>query len=328
MKAVLLSDFGSAENLYIGETAIPEVKQGEVLVKIKATALNRADLGQRNGVYPPAPGESEILGLEMSGEVVQLGEGVTSVSIGDRVCGLLPGGGYAQYVNIHEGLLMKIPDNLSYEQAAGIPETFLTTYQSLFSLGQVTAGQTVLVHAGASGIGTSAIQLLRAVGATTLITAGSEEKIEYCLELGATAGWNYKKGPFLPFVKEQTGGKGVDIILDCIGAPYFEQNILSLIPDGKLVIIGSLGEKVVNDFDLGSLLLKRFQLLRTTLRSRTVERKIELTKELMELVGEHFATGKIVPVIDSVFDWTDVKKAHERMESSQNIGKIILRITD
>ncbi|MCH6264238.1 MULTISPECIES: NAD(P)H-quinone oxidoreductase [Neobacillus] len=328
MKVILMKDFGSADHLYIGEAKTPAVNPGEVLVKVKATALNRADLQQRRGMYPPIPGESNILGLEMSGEVVELGAGVSSHSIGDRVCSLLPGGGYAQYVSVPEGLLIKIPDTMTFEQAAAFPETFLTSYQSLFSLGQLRKGQIVLVHAGASGIGSAALQLIKLAGATALITAGSDRKIEYCVQLGAKAGWNYKKGPFLPFINEYTNGNGVNIILDCIGAPYFAQNIQSLVPDGKLVIIGSLGEKIVNQLDLGTLLLKRFQLLRTTLRSRPLNRKIELTKELLEFLGDHFANGRVVPIIDTIFDWKEVREAHQYMEANKNKGKIVLRVTE
>ncbi len=321
-----MSDFGSTDVLYIGEASTPKVKPGEVLVRVKAAALNRADLLQRRGMYPPPKGASEILGLEMAGDIVELGEGVTGLSVGDRVCSLLPGGGYAQYAVIPEGMAMKLPDTLSFEEGAAIPEAFLTAYLNLFVVGGLAPGKTVLVHAGASGVGTSAIQLIREAGATSIITAGSAKKIECCLSLGAKAGWNYHQGDFLPFVKEQTNGSGVDLILDFVGEPYFEQNINSLSVDGRLVIVGTMGGVDVKSLNLVYLLKNRLQILGTALRSRSVSDKIQLTQALMTFAGSHFAARRILPVIDSVFDWKDVAIAHERMESNQNTGKIVLRI--
>jgi tumor protein p53-inducible protein 3 len=326
LKAVLMSGFGPADVLYIGETATPCVEPGTVLVRVKATALNRADLMQRNGLYPPPKGASEILGLEMAGVVVELGEGVTGLTVGDRVCGLLPGGGYAEYAVIPEGMAFRLPDELSFEEGAAIPEAFLTAYLNLFVLGDLAPGQTVLVHAGASGVGTSAIQLIREAGATSIVTAGSAEKIARCISLGARAGWNHHEGEFLPFVLEQTEGLGVNLILDFIGDPYFNQNLHALAVDGRLVVVGTMGGGEVNNFDLGYLLKNRLQVIGTALRSRSVSDKIQLTQALSTFAHAHFKSRRILPVIDSVFGFEDVAKAHEYMEANRNIGKIVLRV--
>ncbi len=323
-----MSGFGSVNVLYIGETQTPQVKPGEILVHVKATALNRADLLQRKGLYPPPPGASEILGLEMAGEIVQVSEGVHQFAVGDRVCGLLPGGGYAQYAVLPAGMALRLPGELSFVEGAAIPEAFLTAYLNLFVLGGLTPGQTVLVHAGASGVGTSAIQLIREAGAVAIVTAGTDEKIARCLQLGAKGGWNYRNGPFLSFVKEHTNGKGVDLILDFIGKSYFTQNIQSLAVDGRLIVVGTLGGASVENVDLGYLLRNRLQVIGTALRSRPISDKVQLTQALEMFAGHHFKNRRILPVIDSVFDWGDVASAHQRMEGNENIGKIVLEIPD
>lgn len=328
MKAVVMSGFGGPEVLSIGEVAEPALGPGELRVAVKASALNRADLLQRRGKYPPPKGASEILGLEMAGEVLEVGAGVEGWNAGDRVCALLPGGGYAQQVVVPAGMAIRLPDNLTFEQGTAIPEVFLTAYLNLFWLGGLTAGKTVLVHAGASGVGTAALQLIREAGASALVTAGSQEKLQRCAELGARAGWNYKEGPFAPWVQEQTGGRGVDLILDFIGAPYYQQNVSSLSMDGRLVIIGTMGGAEVEKVNLGYLLARRLQVIGTALRSRTLEDKVRLTQELAEFALSKFASGQITPIVDSVFDWEEVGKAHQYMESNANIGKIVLRIHD
>lgn len=326
MRAVVMDSFGGSEVMYLGEVPDLHPGQGEVLVRVHATALNRADLLQRRGHYPPPPGASEVLGLEMAGEVIEQGVGVTNLQIGDRICALLPGGGYAEQAVIPAGMAMLLPANLSYEQGAAIPEAFLTAYLNLFELGQLKANQTVLVHAGASGVGTSAIQLVREAGAISIVTAGSDAKITRCEALGARAGFNYQQGSFLPFVMSETNGEGVDIILDFIGAPYFYDNIQSLKVGGRLIIIGTMGGAVADQIHLGQLLARRLQVIGTALRSRTVSDKIQLTKAFMAFTGEALRTGRIMPQIDRVIDWRDVVAAHEYMESNQNIGKIVLRI--
>lgn len=326
MKAVVMSGFGGPEVLSIGEVAAPALGPGELRVAVKASALNRADLLQRRGKYPPPKGASEILGLEMAGEVLEVGEGVEGWEPGHRVCALLPGGGYAQEVVIPAKMAILLPENLSFEQGTAIPEVFLTAYMNLFWLGGLQAGKTVLVHAGASGVGTAALQLIREAGGSALTTAGSEEKLQRCAQLGARTGWNYKEGPFAPWVQDQTGGRGVDLILDFIGAPYYQQNISSLAMDGRLVIIGTMGGAEVEKVSLGYLLARRLQVIGTALRSRSPADKVRLTQEFAEFALTKFSSGQIAPVVDTVFDWEEVDKAHRYMESNANIGKIVLRV--
>ncbi|TDY43029.1 putative PIG3 family NAD(P)H quinone oxidoreductase [Alicyclobacillus sacchari] len=325
--AVTMSSFGEPEVLHIAEVETPQPGPGEVLVRVRATALNRADLLQRRGLYPPPPGASDILGLEMAGEVAELGKGVTSVNVGDRVCALLPGGGYAQYACVPAGMLMRLPNTLTFAQGAAIPETFLTAYLNLFVLGRLAPGETVLVHAGASGVGTSAIQLVRLAGAESIVTAGTEAKIQRCLSLGAKAGWNYHEGSFVDFVQQHTDGRGADIIFDFIGAPYFADNIASLATDGRLIVIGTMGGSKVDALDLGQLLGRRLQVIGTALRSRSLADKIALTSAFQAFAGDALARGDIVPVVDSVFDWRDVQEAHKYMESNRNTGKIVLNVS-
>ncbi|MGB3400007.1 MAG: NAD(P)H-quinone oxidoreductase [Candidatus Deferrimicrobiaceae bacterium] len=326
MKAVRMAGFGGVDVLHIVDHPDPTPKNDELLVRVHATALNRADLLQRRGKYPPPPGASEILGLEMAGEILETGSACGEWSPGDRVCALLTGGGYAQIAVVPCGMAMRIPDNLSYEEAAAIPEAFLTAYHNLFSLGRLTPGMTVLVHAGGSGVGTAAIQLIREAGAVSLVTAGSPPKISRCLDLGAGAGWNYREGPFAAWVSARTEGRGVDLILDLVGALYFEQNIKSLAEDGKLILIGTMGGAVAERVNLLDLLFRRLQILGTSLRSLDTAMRIGLTQRFSGFALPRFADGRLRPVIDSVCDWTEVASAHLRMESNENVGKIVLRI--
>jgi len=324
MKAILVEK--DSTRLYIGD--VDDLRPGadELLVDVKATALNRADLLQKRGLYPPPPGASEIIGLEMAGIVKEVGSNVAGWKPGDRVCALLPGGGYAQQVTIPAGMAIPIPEHLSFEEAAAIPEVFLTAYFNLFDLGNLQPGHNVLIHAGASGVGTAAIQLVREAGATSIVTAGSAEKLDACLSLGANHVINYKEGPFAPIVKELTGGKGVNIILDFIGASYFEQNIDSLAVDGKLIIIGTMGGSKVDNVNLGKILFRRLQIIGTALRSQPVEKKIKLTQSFIDFSLPRFKEDRLVPVIDSIYDWEEVNEAHARMEKNLNIGKIVLRV--
>ncbi|HJV44089.1 MAG TPA: NAD(P)H-quinone oxidoreductase [Bacillota bacterium] len=328
MRAVLLNGFGNVDVLSIGECQSPVMGEGDLLVRVKATALNRADLLQRRGLYPPPKGESEILGLEMAGEVVGVGANVTGWKVGDRVCSLLPGGGYAELAVIPAGMAIRLPEHLSFEEGAAIPEVFLTAYLNLFWLGGLSQEDTVLVHAGASGVGTAAIQLIREMGAKCLVTAGSSTKIDRCLELGAAAGWNYKDGSFLNWVKDQTNGKGVQIILDFIGASYFADNIKSLAIDGRLVIIGTMGGAKVNDVNLSLILSRRLQIIGTALRTRTKEDKVKLTADFTQFASSRFEKGQLKPIIDSIYDWTEVAQAHTYMETNANIGKIVLKVSE
>ncbi|MCY0887703.1 MAG: NAD(P)H-quinone oxidoreductase [Alicyclobacillaceae bacterium] len=326
MRAVRQKEFGDPEVLQLGDAQTPKLGQGEVLVRVRATALNRADLLQRRGFYPPPPGESDILGLEMAGEVVEVSPGVADVALGDRVCALLPGGGYAEYVKIPVGMAMPLPDNISYAQGAAIPEAFLTAYLNLFWLGRLMRESTVLVHAAGSGVGTSALQLIREAGATAIVTAGSAEKLAVAKSLGAVAGWNYHDGPFDAFVERETDGNGADIILDFIGASYFEQNLESLAMDGRLIIIGTMGGVEVQGLNLGTILRRRLQIIGTALRSRSVAQKIRLTREFMSFARDGLEAGRIAPIIDSTFPWSEAAAAHRYMEENRNTGKIVLLV--
>lgn len=326
MKAVLMAGTGGADVLRMGECPDPVPKEGELLVRVRATALNRADLLQRRGLYPPPPGAPEILGLEMAGDVVLAGPGCGRWSRGDRVCALLPGGGYAEMAAIPAGMAMRIPDNLSFEEAAAVPEAFLTAYLNLFDLGGLLPGATVLIHAGASGVGTAAIQLAREAAAVPFVTAGSPEKVARCLELGARAGWNRRDGVFAPWIAAQTGGNGVDVILDLVGAPVLEQNVRSLAVDGRMIVVGTVGGSRAERLDLGVVLSRRLRIVGSSLRPLPADRKIDLTKRFGDFGLPRFADRRLKPVVDSVFDWTDAAKAHARMESNANVGKIVLRV--
>ena len=324
MKAILVKEPGDADQLTLGTYPIPEPADNELFVKVKATALNRADVLQRKGFYPPPKGASPILGLEMAGVVERIGSKCSGWKAGDRVFGLLPGGGYAEYVSLPGAMAMPIPDNLSFEEAAAIAEVFLTAYQTLFWIGKIQADDIVLIHAGASGVGTAAIQLVKEAGATCIITAGSEQKLRTCLELGATEAINYKEGPFARKVLQVTNNRGVDVILDFVGASYWEQNLSVLATDGRWVLIAVLGGTKVEQLNLGALMKKRIQLTATTLRARSQEYKIQLTQDFAEFSLPRFSDGRLKPVIDRVFPWEHVVEAHRYMEANKNIGKIIL----
>ena len=323
-----MNSFGDAEVLQLVQLPNPIIKTGHVRVRITAAAINRADLLQRQGFYPAPQGESTILGLEMAGVVTELGEGVNNWQIGDRVCALLPGGGYAQQVIVDANMLAKIPDGLSDIQAAAIPEVFLTAYSNLVWLGQIKRNDQVLIHAGASGVGTAAIQLVQAFGGTPYVTVGSTDKLNFCLQLGASKGVNYHQDAFAKAIKEWTDNHGVDIIMDFIGAPYLIDNLNSLAIDGKLIVIGTMGGANANDFPMGLLLGRRLQILGTALRSRPLTQKIALTKEFWQFATPLFEVGVIKPIVDRVFPLHAAAAAHRYMESNQNIGKIVLQVED
>lgn len=325
MEALFIDD--NTSQLYFKKIDDPIAEENELVIQIKSTALNRADIMQRYGQYPVPAGITPIPGLEMAGIVEAVGSAVTNFQVGDRVCALLPGGGYAEKVVIPSDLAIEIPSYLSFEQAAAIPEAYLTAYLNLFLLGDLKATDKVLIHAGASGVGLAAIQIVKAVGAKSIVTASSERKLTVCRENGANETINYKKEDFQQKVNELTAGKGVDIILDFVGASYWHQNIKSLSVDGTIILIGLLGGSVVEKVDLRDILFKRIQLKATTLRSQTNEEKALLTKQFTSFALPKFKKGLLMPVIDTVFDWKDVMTAHERMEANENIGKIILNVT-
>lgn len=326
MKAIQVINPGKNSTLQIQEVPTPEPKEKELLVKIEATALNRADLLQRQGNYPPPEGAPEILGLEMAGIVEKTGDNATRWSAGDFVFGLLPGGGYAEYCTIHEDLAMLVPDAISFEEAAAIPETFLTAFQALHWLGKLKQHETILIHAGGSGVGTSAIQLARHLYEATIITtAGKKRKLEACREIGADFAYNYKKQDFAEEIKTDMGEHSVDLIIDFIGAPYWHQNIEVLATDGRLVYLSFLGGHKIKKMSLAPILRKRLNIIGSTLRSRSDSYKIELTKDFASRCLEFIQKQKIKPVIDSVYNWEDVEKAHQRMSNNKNTGKIVLK---
>lgn len=326
MKAILVKQPGGPEQLILGEYEQPLPSPHELLVKVHATALNRADTLQRQGKYPPPKGASPILGLEVAGEVVEAGINCTKYKKGDKVFGLLPGGGYAEYAVIDEAMAMPVPENLSMEEAAAIPEVFLTAWQALVWLGKLQAGERALIHAGASGVGTAAIQLARALRAEVLVTA-SEQKVQACLDLGAHKAINYKEVPFEDEVLAYTNSEGVDVIVDFIAGPYFNQNLDCLRLDGRLVILASLGGGKVGEVDLRKILSKRLQVIGSTLRTRSKDYQIRLTEDMSRFALPLFKEGKLKPVIDSVYDWQDAAEAHRYMEQNKNIGKIVLRVS-
>lgn len=326
MKAILVNEPGGAEQLMLGEYPAPQHLADELLVRVKASALNRADILQREGKYPPPKGESPILGLEIAGIVEEVGPNCSGWHRGDRVSALLPGGGYAQYVAIPARMAIPIPDNLSFEEAAAIPEAFLTAYQALYWLGNLQAEQQVLIHAGASGVGTAAIQLVKGAGSIPMVTAGAAKKLDFCLGLGAKIAINYRDGEFASHVLEATNNKGANIIVDCVGAAYWEQNLRSLAIDGRLVLLATMGGAKVDAVNLRTILIKRLQIIGTTLRARTREYKIQLTKDFVKNIMPGFSDGQFRPIIDSTFPWEEVSEAHRRMENNLNLGKIVLLV--
>lgn len=325
MKAVLFDEGGGPQSLYIGQWETPHPADDEILVKVAATALNRADLLQREGKYPPPKGASPILGLEMSGKVVACGDKVSRWQVGDQVFGLLPGGGYAEYAVIHEDMAMPVPSNLSLIEATAIPEVFLTAFQALRWLARMQASEKVLIHAGGSGVGTAAIQLAREMGAADISITASAAKHALCRELGTSLTIDYREQDFEEIIRERGG---VDVIIDFIAAPYFQKNINCLQKDGRLVLLALLGGTKVEGFNLLALLSKRLQVTASTLRSRDREYQSRLTGDFAEFGLPLLANGRLKPVIDKVYPWGEVVQAHQQMESNQNAGKIVLSIQD
>ncbi|XP_068195471.1 quinone oxidoreductase PIG3 [Antennarius striatus] len=329
MRAVCVEAPGRPCNLVIRTIPRPQPKDKEVLIQVYATALNRADLLQRRGLYDPPEGESEIIGLEVAGTVHTLGPGVErDWKLGDRVMALLAGGGYAEYVAVREELIMHVPPNLTVWQAAAIPEAWITAFQLLVFVAQVKEKEVVLINAGASGVGTAAIQLVRHLGAISMISAGTMEKLVLAASLGASVGFNYKEENFTRALKDFTGGRGVDVILDCIGGYNWEQNVNCLATGGRWVVYGRLGGQIVEGDLFGKLLHKRGQLLCSLLRSRSIEYKAELVKAFSDRVLPFFSgkDPKLKPVIDSTFGLEDISEAHCRMEANKNMGKIVIYV--
>ena len=326
MKAIVIEAPGAEDVLRIGEVPPPELGASELLIRVRTTALNRADLLQRQGLYPPPPGASPLLGLECAGEVLAVGSDVAAWSAGDRVMALLAGGAYAEQVVVHHGSAMRMPESLSWEEAGALPEVFLTAYLNLFELGAVPDGGSVLIHGGGSGVGTAAIQLCKEAGIRCIVTAGSEAKLARCRELGASAAIDYNAGDFAPKVIEATGKRGVDVVLDCVGGRYLAQNIDCLALDGKLVVIGLIGGAKA-EINLAKLLMRRLQVIGSTLRTRSVEQKQALVTSFVARFGDAIAAGRIKPIIEKVFPLAEAPAAHRLMQSSAHFGKIVLRVS-
>lgn len=326
MRYVDLPSFGGPEVMTMASGPVPAPKPGEVLVKVEAAGVNRPDVAQRQGSYPPPKDASPILGLEVAGTVVAVGEGETDYVIGDKVCGLANGGGYAEFCTLPQGQVLPWPKGYDAVKAAALPETFFTVWANLFQMAGLTEGETVLIHGGSSGIGTTAIQLARAFGADVLTTVGSEAKAEACVKLGARRAINYKSEDFAEVVKAETDGKGVDIILDMIGAAYFEKNIASLAKDGCLSIIAFLGGSTVEKLNLAPIMVKRLTVTGSTMRPRTAIEKRAIRDDLVASAWPLLDAGTVAPVIHGVFPLDKVADAHRLMEDSSHIGKIILTL--
>lgn len=323
MLAIEISQPGEPSALKAVARPIPAPADHQVLIKVVAAGVNRPDVMQRKGLYPPPPGASDIPGLEVAGVVVALGEKAASLKKGDNVCALVSGGGYAEYCLADEALCLPIPKDFSFIQAAALPETFFTVWSNVFDTARLLPGETLLVHGGSSGIGTTAIQLAKAYKAKIIITAGSDAKCKFCCQLGASAAINYKVQDFVEIVAQLTENNGVDVILDMVGGDYFTRNLKCMAVNARLLQIAiQKGPKA--EINLLTVMLKRLTIAGSTLRPRDIIFKAGIARKLLEKVWPLLSDGQIKPVIDSTFLLCDAAKAHERMESSQHIGKIIL----
>ncbi|PSH69005.1 NAD(P)H-quinone oxidoreductase [Phyllobacterium brassicacearum] len=326
MTAIEITRPGGPLVLKPGKRGVPESKSGELLVQVRAAGVNRPDVLQRQGLYPPPAGSSDIPGLEIAGDIVAVGQGVTRFRVGERVTALVPGGGYAQYCTVHESNALPIPAGYGYIEAAAIPETYFTVWHNVFERGGLQKGETFLVHGGSSGIGTTAIQLANAFGAYVITTAGSEEKCEACIKLGADRAINYRNEDFVEAVKEATSGKGVNLTLDMVGGDYIERNYEAAAVDGRIVQIAFLNGAKANT-DISKLMVKRLTHTGSTLRNRPVDFKAGIARELELKVWPLLVERRVAPVIDMVYPLHEAWRAHERMEDGQNIGKIVLDVS-
>ncbi|KAL7754196.1 hypothetical protein RI367_000177 [Sorochytrium milnesiophthora] len=340
MKAILVRKPGDREQLYHGEFDVPEMKPDEVLVKVKAFALNRMDVLQREGKYPVPPGTSPILGVEFSGLVEKVGGDVPAsahIKPGDRVYGLVPGGAYAEYVPIDYRMVMKIPESMSFVDAAAFPEAFFTAYQALFTICQLKQGESALIHAGASGVGTSAIQLAKHKGAGQIFTTcGSDDKAALLRKLGASEVINYKTQSFKDIVSQHaksghpdsagTGAQGVDVVVDFIGAGYFADNLHVLATDGRMVHLALMGGAKVDALDLSQVLRKRLRIEGSTLRARSRDYQVRLRDGFVRDFGQDVDNGELKPVVYRVMPWSEIKEAHRIMEANENTGKIVMTV--
>ncbi len=325
MTAIAITEPGGPMVLKPEKRAVPLPGAGEILVRVRAAGVNRPDVLQRKGAYPPPPGASDLPGLEIAGEVVALGEGALRWSVGDPVCALAPGGGYAQYCVVPASNALPVPHGFTLTEAAALPETFFTVWHNVFERGGLKEGERFLVHGGSSGIGTTAIQLASAFGAYVITTAGSDEKCAACLELGADRAVNYRNEDFVAVVAEATQTRGVDVILDMVGGDYIGRNYQAAAVDGRIVQIAFLNGAVASA-DFSKLMLKRLVHTGSTLRPRTADFKGAIAAALERQVWPLLAERRVAPVMDMIFPLRDAWRAHERMEEGQHIGKIVLDV--
>jgi len=325
MRAIVVEIPGAEDVLKVGESPTPTVAAEDIRIRVRATAVNRADLLQRQGMYPAPPGASPIIGLECAGDVLEVGGAVSGWKVGDRAMALLPGGGYAEEAVVHHGSAMHVPAALSYEEAGALPEVFLTSFLNIFMLGAIKPGGAALVHGGGSGVGTASITLLKEAGMRALVTAGSDEKCQRCRAHGADVAINYQAGDFITPVREATDGKGVDVVLDSIGGKYLAANLDCLAIDGRLVIIGLIGG-AKSDINLAMLLLRRLRVIGSTLRTRSVADKAEIVSRFVARFGDALNAGRIKPVIDCVLPLEQAAEAHRIVQASTHFGKVVLRV--
>ena len=323
MRAIQVENPGAAYVLRVTDTEMPAPGPGEVMIKVAAAGLNHADMAQAKGLYPPPPGASPILGMEVSGTVEMLGDGVSNCEIGDEVCALIPGGGYAEYAVASALCVLPVPNGVSLIDAAALPEVHFTVWTNIMDTARLKPGESVLVHGGSSGIGTAAIQMLHARGHKIFTTAGNAEKCAACVKLGADRAINYREEDFVEVVKNETGGRGVDVILDMVGGDYIQRNMSAAGLWGRVVNIAYMGGMQAN-VNFAPMLMKRLSLLATTLRARTPQEKGVIRDALLREVWPLLDCGKIKPVVDRVFPLQDAQAAHARMAKSEHIGKLLL----
>ena len=324
MNYIQIEKHGDPDVLKLSSQSVPDPGPDEVLIRVEAAGVNRPDIMQRKGLYPPPPGATDVPGLEVSGIVVKTGKNVAEPKVGSQVCALVSCGGYAEYCLASASICLPFPEKISLEHAAGIPETFFTVWTNVFERGQLKSGETLLVHGGSSGIGTTSIQLGKAFGATVYTTAGTQEKCEYCKNLGADAAINYNENDFEAEIKTLTENRGVDVILDMVGGPYFPKNIKILAAEGRLLQI-ALMQGYKAEVDFRPLLMKRVTLTGSTLRPRSIKEKAEIARALRKEVWPLLDSGTIRPIIHQTFPLEKAADAHRLMESSSHIGKILLK---
>lgn len=325
MKVIDVPQPGGPEALVLAERPVPQPAPGEVLIEVAAAGLNRADILQRRGFYPTPPGAPSYPGLEVAGTIAGIGADVTGFKVGDAVCALLQGGGYAEYCCVDAGQVLPIPGSLDMIEAATLPEAMFTVWSNVFGFGRLQPGETLLVHGGSSGIGVAAIQLAAALGHTVFATAGSAEKCRFCESLGARRAIDYKTEDFVAEIAKETGGRGVNVVFDMVGGSYVPRNLQVLATEGRLVIIATQGG-VKGEIDVLRIMLQRLVITGSTLRPRSVEFKRAIRDQLLEKVWPLIAAGRVRPIVDSVFALAEASKAHARMESSEHKGKIILTL--